>query len=70
MAHAIQSLTDLDSRATVLSTDGISAFDFISRVEGGDSVLPFVPQLYSEPSLYLCSDDCGVTRCPPGRGRW
>ena len=31
VAHAIQSLTDLDSRATVLSIDGINAFDLISR---------------------------------------
>ena len=32
VAHAIQSLTDLDSRATVMSIDGISAFDlFQSR---------------------------------------
>ena len=63
VAHAIQSLTDLD-------IDGISAFDLISRaamldglstVEGGDSVLPFVLQFYSEPSQYLWSDDCGVT---------
>ena len=30
-AHAIQSLTDMDTRATVLSIDGISAFDLISR---------------------------------------
>ena len=29
VAHAIQLLTDLDSRATVLSIDGISAFDLI-----------------------------------------
>ena len=50
VAHATQALTDLDSRATVLSIDGISAFDLISRaamldglsnVEGGESVLPF-----------------------------
>ena len=51
VAHAIQSLTDLDSRATVISIDGISAFDMISRaamldglhqVRGGDKALPFV----------------------------
>ena len=62
VAHAIQSLTDLDSRAMILSIDGISAIDLISRaamldglstVEGGDSVLPFVLQFHSEPSQYL-----------------
>ena len=31
VVHAIQSLTDLDSRATVISIDGISAFDMISE---------------------------------------
>ena len=30
VAHAVQSLTDLDCRATVLSIDGISAYDLIS----------------------------------------
>ena len=60
VAHAIQTLTDLDSRATVLSIDGIGAFDLISRgamldgllqsVEGGDAALPFVRQFYGTPS--------------------
>ena len=70
VAHAIQSLTELDPRATVLSVDGIGAFDFIARaamldgllnVDGGDSVLPFVLQFYSEPSQYLWGDDTGDT---------
>ena len=48
VAHAIQSLTDLNSWATVLTIDGISANDSISRaamldglsnVNGGDAVL-------------------------------
>ena len=70
VAHAIQSLTELDPRATVLSVDGIGAFDLIARaamldgllnVDGGDSVLPFVLQFYSEPSQYLWEDDTGDT---------
>ena len=70
VAHAIQSLTDLDSRATVISIDGISAFDVISRaamldglhqVRGGDKALPFVLQFHSEPSQYFWTDDCGDT---------
>ena len=76
VAHAIQSLTDLDSRATVLSIDGISAFDLISRaamldgvstVEGGDSVLPFVLQFHSEPSKYLVRRLRRHSHYPPGR---
>ena len=31
VAHAFQSLTELDPRATVLSVDGIGAFDLIVR---------------------------------------
>ena len=33
VAHAIQSLTELDPRATVLSVDGIGAFDLIARAQ-------------------------------------
>ena len=70
VAHAIQSLTDLDNRATVISIDGSSAFDLISRVAvldglsnviGGESVLPLVRQFYTEPSENHWTDDCGVT---------
>ena len=55
VAHAIQSLTDLDSRATVLSIDGFGAFDTsaavldgLQQVRGGDTVLPIVLQFYSD----------------------
>ena len=58
VAHAIQSLTDLDSARSILFPERL---DGLSTVEGGDSVLPFVLQFYSEPSQYLWSDDCGVT---------
>ena len=70
IAHALQDLTDLDPRATVLSLDGVGAFDLISRgsmleglrsILGGDSVLPFVLQFYGRPSSYLWEDDSGVT---------
>ena len=70
IAHSLQALTDLDPRATVLSIDGIGAFDIISRgamldglrsVAGGDSVLPFVVQFYGNPSSYLWDDDDGET---------
>ena len=77
VAHAIQSLTDLSSRATVLTIDGISAYDSISRgvmldglsnVGGGDAVLPFVLQFYAQPSEYQWTDDHGHNHVTPGRG--
>ena len=68
IAHAFQALTDLDERATVLSIDGIGAFDLISRgamldglrsVPGGNAALPFVLQFHGSPSSYLWDDDEG-----------
>ena len=66
IAHSLQALTDLDPRATVLSIDGIGAFDSISRgglrsVAGGDSVLPFVVQFCGNPFSHLWDDGGGVT---------
>ena len=70
VAHSLQALTDLDPRATVLSINGIGAFDLISRgamldglrsVAGGDSVLPFVVQFCGNPSSHLWDDDDGET---------
>ena len=70
IAHSLQALTDIDRRATVLSIDGIGAFDLISRgamldglrsVAGGDSVLPFVVQFFGNPSSCLWDDDDGET---------
>ena len=65
-----QTLLDLDPRATVLSVDGIGAFDLISRnammagvthVEEGDKLLPFVRLFYNSPSTFLWVDDAGTT---------
>ena len=70
MSHVLQEMTDLDPLATVLSVDGVGAFDLVSRtsmlrglqgVEGGGSVLPFVRQFYSGPSSFLWDDACGNT---------
>ena len=70
IAHIAQALTDLDANATLLSVDGIGAFDLISRsamlqglleVDGGGSVLPFVRQFYGSPSTCWWDDDEGVT---------
>ena len=62
IAHVAQALTDMDANATLLSVDGIGAFDLVSRgammrglmdVEGGGSVLPFVRQFYGTPSILV-----------------
>ena len=78
IAHMLQARTDLDDRATVLSIDGIGVFDLVSResmlrgllrVEGGDSVLPFVRQFYASPSSYIWQDEHGIVHdVPQGEG--
>ena len=59
-------VTDLHPDSTVLSVDGIGAFDLVSReamlsglrnMEGGDTLLPFVAQFYGRPSQYIWDDD-------------
>ena len=58
----------MDPRATVMSIDGISAYDLISRqamlqglhdVPGGSSALPFVSMFYGSASSYLWEDAHG-----------
>ena len=70
VAHIVQGLIDLDADATLLSVDGIGAFDLVSRaammrglleVEGGGSALPFVRQFYGSPSTCWWDDEEGVT---------
>ena len=78
IAHVLQARTDQDDRATVFSIDGIGAFDLVSResmlrgllrVEGGDSVLPFVRQFCFSPSGYIWQDADGVVHdIPQGEG--
>ena len=69
IAHTLQGLTELDPPATVVSIDGISAYDQISRaamlsglldVEGGGQAHPFVRMFYGSPSSYIWKDSCGV----------
>ena len=71
VAHIVQTLTDSDESATVVSVDGIGAFDLISRnamleglmgIDGGDAVLPFVRQFYGHPSAHIWEDDMGNVR--------
>ena len=67
IADALQALSEVDPKSTVLSIDGISASDLISRramlsalarIEGGGHVFPFVKLFYDAPS------HCG------GKTRW
>ena len=78
VAHILQSLTDQDERATIVSIDGVVAYDLMSRnamlegmasVPGGDRLLPFVRHFYGSPSTYLWEDQAGVTHMiPQGEG--
>ena len=75
VAHIMQSLTDQDTEATVVSIDGVGAYDLISRramlegllrMERGDQIIPFVRMFYS---AYLWEDETGTARdIPQGEG--
>ena len=68
VAHVIQGLCEVNPEATVMSIDGISAFDQISRaamLDGlfsrcGGKAIPFVRMFYSSPSVYIWEDAEGV----------
>ena len=69
ISHVLQGLTELNPNNTILSVDGMSAFNTISRratlqglsnVEGGQSALSFA-SIYGSPSQYLWEDERGVT---------
>ena len=68
-AHALQVLSELDPRATIVSIDGVRAFDLISRramvealmeLEVGSQILPFVRMFYGDHSTYLWKDEVGT----------
>ena len=70
IAHALQAISELNPETTILSVDGIGAFDLISRkamlealltVDGGSQVLPFVRMFYGTHSQYLWEDEEGTT---------
>ena len=74
VAHMLQALTVSDPHTTVLSIDGISAFDMISRramlealqqLPGREQILPFVRLFYGRQSTYLWEDDLGVVHQIP-----
>ena len=63
-----RTLTDQDPNATILSVDGVGAFDLVSRnamlqgllgMEDGDRLLPFVRLFHGDPSTFLWEDDSG-----------
>ena len=68
---------ETDPQSTVLSIDGVSAFDLISRSammqrlrEVNEEALPFVRPFYGQPSTYLWEDDDNVVHSiPQGEGR-
>ena len=66
VAHALRALCELDPSSTVVSVDGIGAFDLVSAMLQGlrriaPHVAPFVRQFCGTPSTYLWENDEGVT---------
>ncbi|CAK9051610.1 Retrovirus-related Pol polyprotein from type-1 retrotransposable element R2 (Retrovirus-related Pol polyprotein from type I retrotransposable element R2) [Includes: Reverse transcriptase [Durusdinium trenchii] len=68
--HTLQLTTETDHRQTVLSFDGIGAYDHVSRnamlrglanTPHAQAALPFARLFYSQPSTYLWTDDHGQT---------
>ena len=68
VAHVIQGLSELNPDPTVMSIDGISAYDQISRAAMLDGLyshcrgetIPFVRMFYGSPSTYVWEDAEGV----------
>ena len=68
VSHVLQTFIDLDPSATILSVDGVGAFDLVSRnamfqglmgMDGGDRILPFVRMFYGRPFTCMWEDDVG-----------
>ena len=68
VARVVRALTELDGRLTLVSIDGIGAFDHIKRksmltaMQGHpklNQLLPFVRQFYGRQSQYMWYDDAG-----------
>ena len=68
VAHTLQALCEINPKTTIVSVEGISASDVVSRramfeglhsVHGGAEALPFVRMFYSSPSQYLLDDQEG-----------
>ncbi len=68
IGHLFRAATDMDATATVLSIDGIGAFDHVKRaamlrklheLEGARAILPFVRLSYASPTRYVWTNDAG-----------
>ena len=78
VAHVLQVLTEMDPQTTIVSIDGVGAYDSISRkamlealmeMPGGSQALPRVRLFYGQPSRYLWEDESGnVHRIHQGEG--
>ena len=78
VSHTLRTLAEMDEATTILSVDGVGAFDLISRsammqglvdMPDGVKVLPFVRMFYGTPSKFLWEDELGVVNhIPQGEG--
>ena len=77
VAHMLQSITDFDPEATIISIDGVGAYDHISRnamleglqrMEDGDQLVPFVRCFYGSPSTFLWEDEMVTHEIHQGEG--
>ena len=68
VTHIVQALISENPETTILSVDGIGAYDLISRnamfqglrdMVDGDKMIPFIRQFYGSPSTFLWDDDFG-----------
>ena len=71
VGHMLRAATDADPRLTILSVDGIGAYDHILRsamlgrllqMPGARQILPFVRLSYAQPSTYGWFDEDGQRR--------
>ena len=71
VGHMLRAATDVNPNATVLSVDGVGAYDHVlraamlgrlARMTNAKALLPFVLLSYSEPSKYDWHDDEGRRR--------
>ena len=69
VTHFVQALTSENPEATILSMDGIGAYDLISPnaifrgvadMGGGDKMIPFVRLFHGSPSTFHLEDDAGT----------
>ena len=69
VGHAVRVATEADAEATVLSIDGIGAYDHVHRsamlnklleIPGLRGLLPFVRATYGQPTCYKWKDLDGV----------